>query len=405
MTIKNHPEPEWIAKKVSTLHRVGSRVSNERAGYLKSRGVDIVKLSGTPITPPGENVIEAARKAANENIHPPSRGLLELREAIAQKLSMENKIDADPGREIMITNGAQHALFIAITGLIERGDEVIIPTPSYFMNGIVILAGGKPVYSPMKQEEGFKLDADKIEDMITNKTKLLLLTNPVNPTGYVATMKDLVSIAEMVERKNLFVICDESYEKIIFDGKKHISIASLKGMHDRIITVHSFSKSYAMAGWRVGYMFGPFKVVDHLIKIAEWMQLHGNYICQKAAAAAIKGPQDWVKNIRLDIENNRNILVRGLSKIDRISFVKPGATPNIFPNISNLNHNDVDISNFLLKCYGIRTEPGPAFNHSGHIRIQFCARKESIAELVRRLSQAVEVAYTATDLSKIDPQY
>lgn len=379
-----------LSRTVLGLHRVGSRLSTERSTQAKDRGVDVLHLSGTPTTPPGENVIEAAQKAARENRHSPSRGLMELREAVSQKLRTENNIETNPVDEILVTNGAQQALFIAILGIIDSGDEVIIPTPAYFTDGIVRMAGGVPIFAPMKQEEGFRLDASKIEKKVSSKTKLLILTNPVNPTGYVATRDDLLAIGKIAERNNLMVISDESYEKILFDGKKHVPIVSLEGMYERTVTIHSCSKSYAMAGWRVGYLFGPPPIINEFVKISEWLQLHGNYICQKAVAAAITGPQDWVERIRLDIQENRNILCDGLSEISNISFVRPSATPNIYPNMSRLNIDDEKFSNFLLESFGIRTEPGPAFNYPGHVRIQFCASKETIRELVKRLKRAVK---------------
>lgn len=394
-----------LSKIVLGLHRVGSRLSTEKSGQAKACGVDVLKLSGTPITLPGVNVIEAAQKAARENIHPPSRGIIELREAVSQKLWNENKVRTNPGEEILITNGAQQALFVAILGIVEKGDEVIIPTPAYFTDGIVLLAGGVPIFAPMRQEEGFRTDAARIEEKITPKTKLLILTNPVNPTGYVATYDDLLALARIAEKNNLIIIADESYEKIIFDGKAHISIAFLEGIYKRTITIHSCSKSYAMASWRVGYLFGPSEITNELVKVSEWMQLHGNYICQKAATAAITGPQDWVERIRLDIEANRDVLVEGLSEISQISFVRPSGTPNIYPNISGIGLNDEKFSDFILQCYGIRTEPGPAFNYPGYIRIQFCATQDTIRELTRRFKQSVDWVCEGREISKMEPRY
>lgn len=383
----------WISKTVLGLHRVGSRVTSELGAQLRTTGVDVLNIKGAPISPPGKNVIEAAQKAASENGSTPSRGLKELREAVCRKLKNENCLEVDPEKNVLITNGAQHALAMAILGVIESGDEVIIPTPAYFTDGIAILAGGIPVFAPMEQEEGFRLNASKIEEKITSKSKIIILTNPVNPTGYIATRDDLEAIAKIANKYNLLVISDESYEKIIFDGKKHISIASLEGMDKRTITVHSFSKSYAMAEWRVGYLFGHSNIITQVIKISEWIQLHGNYICQKAAAEALVGPQEWVEINRLDIENNRDLIVKDLSEIDKISFIKPNATPNIFINISQLAPDDRSVSDYLIKHYGVRTEPGNDFHYPGYLRIQFCATKETIKELTKRFSRAVEAIF------------
>jgi len=380
----------FLSKRAREVPRVGSRLSGEKAGKYKSEGIDIISLSGAPLTPPGENVLEAASKACYENGKSPSKGLLELRKAIAVKIERENGFKANPEEEILVTTGAMQALYIIMTGLLNPGEEVLMASPAFFFNGIIELVGGKTVYGEMDEEEGFRLEPALLEEKITPQTKLLILNTPANPTGYVATRENLEAIAEIVIKNDLIVVSDESYEKLVYDGRKHHSLASLAEVKNRVITVQSFTKSYAMPGWRVGYLVATKDIVRPLQKVLEWMILAGNYVAQKAALAALTGPQDWVKAIPLRFQENRNELVDGLSDVKDISFVTPEGGPFLFLNISGLGMKAEEFSEYIMKNYGIRNTPGLVFNSDNHVRLPFGGRKENVKKAVERLKKAVQ---------------
>lgn len=380
----------FLSSRCTRVRRVGSRITEEIATQLKCMGRDVLKLSAAPVDPPPEYVLKVAAKASLENRSAPSEGLPELRQAISRKLETENNVRVDPENEILITNGAMHALYIALTGLLDPGEEALMYSPSFFFNGIIELLGGKSIYAPLQEKDGFQWNADRLEERLTKKTRVLIINTPVNPTGYVATEEDLISIADLVKKYDIFVISDESYEKLVYDGRKHISFAALPGMKKRTVTVQSFTKSYSMPGWRIGYLFGPAEIVGYLRNILEWMVLHCNYVAQKVALTALSGSQEWVEKTTLGFEQNRNRLVQEIAKIKSLKFVTPQGGPFFFLNISNLGITSEALSDFLLQKYGIPTTPGSSFRSQSHVRLPFGATPGTIEKLVFRLKKAMK---------------
>ena len=211
-------------------------------------------------------IIEAAKKAMDEGFthYTANAGLIELREAIAAKLKADNDIDVSPSTDIIVTSGGMGALALAVLTLAEEGDEVLLPDPSWCnYTSHVILAGAKPVFVQLSEENGFMLTAADIEKRITDRTKLIIINSPANPTGAVISAEEMANIAKLVERHGLFVITDEVYEKFVYDDARHISLASFKEIKDRVITINSFSKSYAMTGWRIGFAAGQKDIISH----------------------------------------------------------------------------------------------------------------------------------------------
>ena len=387
---------EFLSQRAKNVPRVGSRLWSEKANKYKESGVDVIRLSGAPIGAPGEHVLEAARKAVGDNGKSPSRGLLELREAIAVKVEKENGFSADPRTEILVTNGAMQALYIIMTGLLNPGDEVLMASPAFFFNGIIKLVGGIPVFVPMEEDDGFKLDINRFKEKITSRTKILVINTPANPTGYISTIENLEAMAAVAKEHNLIVLSDESYEKLVYDGRKHISIASLPGMKKRVITVQSFTKSYSMPAWRVGYLIADKELTKVFQIVLEWMVLNCNYVAQKAATAAITGPQDWVRQITTEFEYNRNCFMKEIGRMKNAGCVTPQGGPFLFFNISQFGMNPVEFSDYLLREYGIRTTPGPVFNSDEHVRIPFGGTKENVKEATQRLAAAVFSIFNKT---------
>jgi aspartate/methionine/tyrosine aminotransferase len=382
---------EFSSDRARRLVRVGSRSTADLAAEARRKGVDVLKVEAAPVLQLPPHVTEAASKAAREKLgYAPSRGLPELRKAISEKLRAENDIEADPDTEILVTNGGNHGLTLAIMSAIDPGDEVIVPSPCYFFTGFINLAGGVPVYVPMPEEEGFPLRADLIEKKVTPRTKAMIVNTPVNPTGHVARRGELEGLARLAERHDLLVISDETYEKMLYDGKKHVSIGSIPGMRKRTITIQSCTKSYGMPAWRIGYAVAPADITGQLLKLLEWMVLCCNYVSQRAALAALTGPQDWVRNISKPFEERRDSVFSGFSKIRGISVVKPEGGPFLFPNISSLGLNPDEFSRYAIMRYGIPFDSGRNLGSDAHVRIPFGCEEGVVPELVSRMQKCTE---------------
>jgi aminotransferase len=384
-------ERGFPSERARRLVRVGSRSTADAAAEARRRGVNVLKVEAAPVLRLPAHVTEAASKAAREKVgYAPSRGLPELRKAIGEKLKSENDIKANPETEILVTNGGNHGLTLAIMTAIDPGDEVIVPSPCYFFSGFISLAGGVPVYVPMPEEEGFPLRADIVEKKVTPRTKALIVNTPVNPTGHVAKREELEGLARLAERHDLLVISDETYEKMLYDGRKHISIGSLPGMQKRTITIQSCTKSYGMPAWRTGYTVAPAGITQQLLKLLEWMVLSCNYVSQRALLAALTGPQDWVRNIYKPFEERRDAVFSGFSKIRGISVVRPEAGPFLLPNISSLGLNPDEFSRYAIMRYGIPFDSGRNLGSDAHVRIPFGCEEGVIPELVSRMRKCVE---------------
>jgi aminotransferase len=314
---------------------------------------------------------------------------LELRQAVSQKVKTENEIAADPESEIVITAGAIQALTVVMLALLDNGDEVVIPSPAFFFAGVVQLAGGRPVYAPMQEKTGFRLDVDVIERVLTPKTKVLILNSPVNPTGYVASRDDIEAIARLAEERKLIIVSDESYESLVYDGAVHHSIASIEYVKEKVITIQSFSKSYGLPGWRMGFIVAEKNLVEEFVKVLEYVSGFCNYVAQKVATAAIIGPQEWRQNFRHAYQNKRNLLANGFSEGGTLSFSVPKGGPFFFLNIVETGLNCEAFSEYLLGKFGIPVTPGSAFQSDRHVRLPFGADDAVLEELIFRMGRAL----------------
>jgi aspartate/methionine/tyrosine aminotransferase len=335
-------------------------------------------------------VVEAAERAAREPVLPPSRGLPEFCEAVATTLANEFSASIDPAEQVLATSGGMHALYVVFATLLEPGDEVLAPAPCYYLEGLVHPFGGSLVYVPMPEEENYRWDFDRLESKVTRKTKLLFVNTPMNPGGYVLTAADLGEVARLAQRYDLLVVADESYDRLVYDGLAHLSVASVPSLRDRVILVRSFTKSYAMPGWRVGYIVAPPGLAGSLTKAFEWIMLYGSYVSQKAATAALLGPQDWLANVARDFQANRDFVWGGLQGLPGLRCAKPQGTPFLFPNVSGLRGTTEEVSALLLKDYGIPTVPGCYFQTEGHVRLALGGTRAVLEELLSRLRLAVE---------------
>jgi len=359
---------------------------------------DVVSFGiGEPdfITP--DHVRDAAKKAIEEGYthYTPTAGYAELREALTVKLQEHNQIPAGIS-EVLVTTGGTQALFSSFYVLLNPGDEVIIPDPGFLAyESQILLAGGNPVFLPIREENNFQIDTEEMESLITSKTKAILINSPNNPTGMIIQKNILEKIAEIAKEHNLFVISDELYEDILFDGQKHISIASLAGMKERTISIFGFSKSYAMTGWRIAYLTCPEFLIKEMLKVQQYTAVCPNSITQKAVLHGLNNPVQTRKSIedmRLAYENRRNILLEGLRSIDGFECLTPEGAFYAFPNITRIGKTSEELSIFLLDQCGVVTVPGNAFGQygEGYLRFSYATSVEQIKIGIDRIKKGIK---------------
>jgi aspartate aminotransferase len=333
-----------------------------------------------------------------------SRGLPALREAISEKLRRDNSIAADPRDEIIVTPGGKHALFCAITALVDRGDEVVILDPSWVSyEPIVRMVGGAPINIALTSSSGFHVAADMIEACVTPRTKLIIINSPNNPTGRVYSRSELEAIASVALRHDLFVISDEVYEKLVFDDRRAESIATLAGMSDRTITINSFSKTYAMTGWRLGYLAGPRRLVKEIFKVHQHSVTCAPAFTQMAGIAALRGPQACVAEMVAEFSTRRNRIDEVLGKVPGLKLKKPEGTFYLFLDISNFSRSSVDFARDLLERAHVGVTPGTGFGKSygDHVRLAFTQPGPRIEEALKRISRALQTAATHEDIGNV----
>lgn len=373
-----------------------------KAITMKAEGVDLVDLSvGEPDFPTPEHIREAAKVAIDENRtrYTLNQGMVPLREAIARKLKEENNVEYTIS-EIMVSNGAKHSIFNVVQTLIGTGDEVIIPAP-YWVSypEMVGLAEGRPVILPAHEENGFKLTAAELKDAISANTKALILCNPSNPTGAVYTRSELESLAEVLESEDVFVIADEIYEKLVYDGATFTSCAAIsEKMKQRTIVVNGVSKAYAMTGWRIGYAAGPESIISGSNKIQSHSTSNASTVSQYAAMAALTGPQFEISKMRAEFQRRRNYISQRLDMIEGVSCRKPDGAFYVFPNISafvgkkyngTYIRNSYGLAYYLLREAKVATIPGAAFGLENYLRISYTSSMETIREGMDRIALAL----------------
>ncbi len=335
-------------------------------------------------------IIEAAKKAMDDGFtkYTHNAGLLEVREALSRKLKRENNIVADPETEILCTVGGMGTLVLTNMALVNPGDEVIYPDPGFVSHrSHVLLAGGKPVPVQLKKENGFGVRADDIEALITEKTKLLVLNHPNNPTGGVLPRKEMEKIADLAVQHDLFVLSDEAYEKFYYGEENPRLFGALSGMKERTIALFSFSKTYAMTGWRIGFSAGPAEIIRAMTMLQEHLVSHPTSISQKAAQAAVDGPQDCIKEMHDTFKRRRTIITKGLQSIEGIELDRPGGAFYVFPDVGAYGLKSFDLAKKLLDDTGVVTVHGSGFGQygEGFLRLCYAVSTERIENALQRL--------------------
>jgi aspartate/methionine/tyrosine aminotransferase len=323
-------------------------------------------------------------------------GISELREAISRKLAAENGIKVDFDSQILVTAGASEGMFLALETIIEEGDEALIPDPGYVSyERCVRFAGGTPVFYPLKHNRRFELDLEELRRRITPRTKALIINSPGNPLGNVLTREELEGIARLSIENDLIVISDEIYEKIIYDGRQHISVASLSDMANRTITTNSFSKTYAMTGWRLGYVASTMEIVNEMKKLHAAALICADWVAQCAGLAALTGPQDCISEMVKQYEDRRKLMVDGLNQIKGLTCDMPEGAFYAFPGFGRKGVSSREFAHRLLREENVAISPGVGFGErgEGHVRISLTASLEDIAEGILKIRHLAETAY------------
>lgn len=392
-----------ISQRAKNIKPSPTLAVDSKAKEMKAKGLDVVNFGvGEPDfdTPP--HIKEAAMKAIKEGFtkYTPVGGIDELKEAIIEKFERDNALKYSK-ENIIVSCGAKHSLYNIAQAIFNPGDEVIIPSP-YWVSypDQVILNDAVPVFVETYEEDNFTLRPEILKQKITPRTKALILNSPSNPTGFIYDKKTLQEIAEIALKNNIYIISDEIYEKLIYEGHQHISIASLdEEIKNKTIVVNGVSKSYAMTGWRIGYAAGPVEIIKAMTKIQSQSTSNPTSIAQKAAVAALRGPQDCVEQMRTEFEKRRNYLVEQLNKIKGFSCKMPQGAFYAFPNIKEILkkkagthelNTSMDLSIYLLEKAQVALVPGSAFGAEEYLRISYATSLENLKKGIERIKKALE---------------
>lgn len=363
----------------------------ERAIPLMQRGEDLIHLEvGRPSFDTPAHIKEATKKALDNGLvhYGDFQGNQDFREALSRKLREQNQIDAGPD-EILVTNGLTHAGYVACLAALDPGDEVILLEPYYPQHiNKIELAGGKVVTAKLDSKSNYRVDGDAIRACLSDKTRMIIVVNPTNPTGRVFDRDELQIIADIAIEHDLLVLSDEVYEQIIYDGHQHISIASLEGMNERTISCFAFTKGYAMDGWRMGYLVVRKDYLDAFLKISMNDVAHVNVFIQEGGRAAVSGSQECVREMVAEDKRRRDLVVERMNAMHGVICPVPQGSIYAFPDISETGMSSSDLAIDILERTNVVTEAGSFYGAAGEGRLRICYGAESyerIAEAMDRL--------------------
>ena len=370
------------------------RAQMEKANKMQAAGEKIIHLEiGRPDFDTPQKIKDAANAslAAGHVFYTSNYGHPGLRKAIAKKMTEKNHVPYDES-EVMTTIGVCMGTYSAMASLLEEGDEVLVPNPVW-LNYIHVPTslGAKPVTYSLKEANNYQIDLEELESLITDRTKMLVIVDPSNPTGGAFSRETLEAVAEIAIRHNLIVISDEIYEQLVYDGAEHVSIASIPGMKERTITLGGFSKGYSMTGWRLGYICAPREVIQACVRLAQYTTVCAPSFVQEAGIVALEECDEDVELMRQEYQRRKDYVVKALNEIDGISCNNPRGAFYIFVNIKSLGMTSVEVANYLLDNCKIALVPGSAFGSEGegYIRISYATSYEDLVEACDRIKVAV----------------
>ena len=364
---------------------------DSKAKAMKAEGLDVCSFgAGEPDFDTPDHIKAAAQAAIELGFtkYTPSSGIPELRQAIADKFKADNGLDYKPS-QCVVSNGAKHSCYNAILATCQPGDEVIIPAP-YWLSypEMVRLAGADPVFVQTKEANGWKMTAEEFQDAMTPRTKMVIINSPGNPTGAVYTRAELEALTEVCVDEDIFILSDEIYEKLTYDGAQHVSTASLSpAVNDLTITVNGFSKAYSMTGWRLGYLGAPEAIAKAIDAIQSHSTSNPCSFAQKGGLAALKGDQQAVADMRDEFDMRRNYMVNRLAGISGVSVVKPQGAFYVLVNIGKLGLSSSNFADRLLSKHQVALVPGVAFGNDATVRLSYATSLDVIKKGLDRFEE------------------
>lgn len=363
---------------------------------ISSEDKSIISLGpGEPDFNSPRHIIQATKKWLDRGYthYSAPGGRAELKEAIVRKLGKENRIKAGP-ENIVVTAGSTEAIFLSLLCTVDPGEGVIMTDPGFlaYKPSIEVL-NGMPIPVPLKEESGFQLDIEEArERIIPEKTNVMIINTPTNPTGTVYSKKTLEEVADFAVENDIIILSDEAYEKFVYENNRHISIGSLNGMQDRVITLHSFSKTYAMSGFRIGYAAGPEKIIGAMAKVHVFSSISASTISQLAALEALRGPQGCIGRMLREYDRRRRFIYRRVGEIEGFRCAKPEGAFYLFPNISSFGMGSDRFAEFLMKKAKVAVMTGAEFGRMGEgfIRLSYATKYELIEKAMDRIERAVK---------------
>jgi len=391
-----------ISKRIGSISPSVTLAISAKAKQMKADGIDVVGFgAGEPDFDTPEHIKNAAKKALDEGFtkYTPASGMPELKKAICKKFKTDNNLDYSPD-EVLVSCGAKHSIFNAILALCNEADEVILLSPYWVSYPEMIkVAGAKSVILDTTQESSFKITPQQLQEAITPKTKILILNSPSNPTGMVYSKEELVAISKVLVEKGIFCISDEIYEKIIYDGQEHISIASLGPEIKRLtIVINGVSKSYSMTGWRIGYAAGPKEIIKAMSNLQSHSTSNPTSISQKASLAALEGPQEPLYDMVAEFTKRRDYIIKRLNSIEGISCLKPQGAFYVFADVSKIIgktfkeqmiKDSASLADILLEEVNVAVVPGGDFGAGKYIRLSYATSMENITKGLDRIKEFV----------------
>ncbi|MCR4436617.1 MAG: pyridoxal phosphate-dependent aminotransferase [Clostridiales bacterium] len=378
---------------ISNIAREVTNSPIRRMFNIASTMSDVINFTvGEPdfVTP--KNIIDAAVRSLRDGQtkYTLNAGIPPLRKAIQKRMKENYSMDVDPDKEIIVTAGGMEALFLCMMVLINPGDEVIISDPHWSnYPRQVQMCGGIPRFVKVYEEDGFIYNVDHVKKAVNKKTKAIIINSPANPTGGVADRETLKEIAKIAVENDLIVISDEVYQHFLYEGAEFVSISTFEGMKERTVIIDSFSKTYAMTGWRVGYAVGPEEVIKNMVKYQENVIGCVNSSAQFAAIEALEGTQEPLKHMIDRYTERRKIMVEGINHIEKLSCIRPKGAFYAFVNISGSKMGSEEFAVRLLKSTGVVVVPGSGFGEAGegYVRLSYATSEENISEGLKRMEE------------------
>lgn len=386
-----------FSQKIEALKGSSTVAISDRARSLQQQGVNVVNLGGgDPDFDTPRHIVDAGVEAirGGQTHYVASQGIPAFRKAIAEKLSRENGLSYDPDREIVATASGKLALYIALESLLDPRDEVLYLEPAWVSyRPLIELVGGCPVAVSLSPADNFAVRSTLLERKITPRTKAILINSPNNPTGRVLGPEELQVIREVALKHDLWVVSDEIYEHLVYDGHRHVSIATLPEMRDRTVVVNGMSKAYAMTGWRIGYLAAPSVLSEQILKVQQHVVTCAASFGQIAATEALQGPQDCVKTMRQEYDKRRRRIAEALNSIPGVRCPLPEGAFYFFPEVDYRDYDSWQIAEYLISEAHVAVTPGQAFGEAArkNIRLTYATSMANLLEAVERMRRALVV--------------